>query len=462
MFKDLLNAWKAMRRGEAEATEASNRPMPYADDAESAALEQTPKGARLVVWVALGCVTVLIVWAAVAEIDEVARGDGKVIPSRSIQAVQSLDGGAVAELLVKEGERVQKDQPLLRVEPIRADSQVGESVTHAQALKAKLARLTAEASGQAHPAFDASLVSQSPATVAHEKDLFAQRQRELAATTNVINAQIEQRTREGKEAEARLSSASRGLQLVEKELEMMRPLAKAGAVSEVELLRLERDAVRMRGEKAESGAAVERLRAALTEARGRRVESEQSFRAKARLELVDAQSELSRLGETLKGYEDKVTKTILRAPVAGTVKTLYVKSLGAVIQPGKDVVDIVPSDDTLLLEARVQPRDIANLRAGQAATVRLSAYDFAIFGGLLGKLEYISPDTTTDDKGNAFYLVRVRTPRPEAGGHGIGSASRPIIPGMTATVDVLTGKRTLLTYLLKPILRAGSLAFTER
>ena len=207
---------------------------------------------------------------------------------------------------------------------------------------------------------------------------------------------------------------------------------------------------------------IDRFAAAIGEARQRRLEIEDSFRAKARGELNDAAAELGRLDESMKALDDHVAKTVLRSPVNGIVKTLYAKSLGSVIQPGKEVVEIVPGDDTLLLEARIHPRDIAHLHLGQSATVRLTAYDYAIHGGLSGKLEHISADTVTDEKGNAFYIVRVRTVRPVAGGDGIGSSARPIIAGMTASVDVLTGKRTVLTYLLKPILRARDRAFTER
>lgn len=454
------------RRGAA----AGRKPRPVRDalasafrqEALDAHAEQAPRGGRRIIWLALACVCCLLAWASLAKVDEVARGEGKVIPSQSVQIVQSLDGGAIAEILTREGASVARDEPLLRIETIRPDAQRGESVARIVALRARAERLRAEARGHDKVGWDADIARHAPEIVQRESALFAVRRGEHLAALNAVDRQIVQRSQEMREAVARRDAAGGSLALLVREVDVTRPLVRTGAVSEIEVIRLERDLVRTRGESEMAGAQIGRLRAAIEEARQRRLEAEDGFRARARVELNDVTGELSRLQEGLKALEDRVTKTVLRAPAAGIVKTLHVKSVGSVAQPGKDLVEIVPADGTLLVEARIHPRDIAHLHPGQVATVRLSAYDYAVHGGLTGTLEHISADTIADERGNAFYIVRVRTRRPEGDGSAIGSASRPILPGMTATVDVLTGKRTVLVYLLKPLIRAKDRAFTER
>jgi membrane fusion protein, adhesin transport system len=248
----------------------------------------------------------------------------------------------------------------------------------------------------------------------------------------------------------------------DKELSMIKPLVGVGAASDMEVVRLERDVLRSKSERDSASVTIERISANISEIAQRRTEIEAQFKSRASAELTEVSAELNRLLETMPGMTDRVTKTVLRAPIDGVVKTLSTKSLGTVLQPGKDVAEIVPLDESVLLEARVAPKDIGALRVGQSATLRLSAYDYAVFGGLKGKLELISPDTVTDERGNAFYLVRVRSAKPSAQNASVGSKTNPIIPGMTASVDMLTGSRTVLTYLLKPIFRAQQRAFTER
>jgi membrane fusion protein, adhesin transport system len=278
----------------------------------------------------------------------------------------------------------------------------------------------------------------------------------------VLDNQITQRSQEQKDAQSRKVSSTEMLASQDKELAMMKPLVGLGAASNMEIVRLERDVLKSKSERDSAVLAIDRIAAGMAEITQKRTEVEAQFKSRASVELNETASEMSRLIETMPGMTDKVTKTVLRAPVDGIVKTLSTKSLGAVLQPGKDVAEIVPLDDSVLLEARVAPKDIGTLRVGQSATLRLSAYDYAVFGGLKGKLELISPDTVTDEKGNAFYLVRVRSAKPSEQDGSIGSKTNPIIPGMTGSVDMLTGTRTVLTYFLKPIFRAQQRAFTER
>ncbi|MBB1078151.1 HlyD family type I secretion periplasmic adaptor subunit, partial [Rhodoferax sp. 4810] len=266
-----------------------------------------------------------------------------------------------------------------------------------------------------------------------------------------------QRSQELISVRARREQAAQSYSLTARELEMTRPLAKTGAISDVELLRLERDVARYRGERDSADSDIPRLQAAVSEANRKIQETDLTFRNIARSELSEVNAKINALSEGSAALEDRVKQTEIRSPVNGTVKQLKVNTVGGVVQPGKDIIELVPSDDALILETRVTPRDIAFLKPGQKAVVKFTAYDYAIYGSLDAELEVIGADSVLDDKGNAFFLVRVRTLSTT-----IGPQKLPIIPGMMAEVDILTGKKSVLTYLLKPILRAKATAMTER
>jgi adhesin transport system membrane fusion protein len=427
----------------------------FRDESQEALLEQQPSGGRLIIWLALSCVGALLLWASFAQIEEVVRGEGKVIPSQSVQIVQSADGGVVAELLTHEGAPVAKDQPLLRVEAVRAQSQQAEASVRGQALEAQAKRLQAEAQGHA----------QAPADLApSEHALFLSRQSELQASLRVLEEQGAQRGQEAREIRLRLETMRTTAALALKEYQVTKPLLASGAVSEIEVLRLERESVRLQGEVDALGAQLQRAQGAIAESHQRRSELTEAFRSKARQELASVNAELAVLEKSQLALDDRVVKTVLRAPVTGVVKTMHVKSVGAVLASGKDVIEIVPRDDSLLIEARIAPRDIAQLRLGQSAAVRFSAYDSAVHGSLRGTIEHISADTVTDERNASFYVVRVRTATASEAleAQALGSKSKPILPGMTASIDVLGAERSVLTYLIKPLVRAKEKAFTER
>ena len=255
---------------------------------------------------------------------------------------------------------------------------------------------------------------------------------------------------------SRKTSAERALDLGQQELAKTKPLLATGAVSEVDILRLERETSRSRGESEQASAQIARVQAAIGEAQRKIQETEIAFRNEARKELAEVVGKLNALNEGQVALTDKVTKSQVKSPVRGRVQRLLANTVGGVVQAGKDIVEIVPLDDQLVLEARMAPKDIAFIRPDQNATVKFTAYDFSIYGGLDAKVENISPDTIVDERGNAYYLVRVRTTRSNF------SEKLPIIPGMTAEVDVLTGQKTVLTYLLKPVLKVKAYALRER
>ncbi len=413
--------------------------------------------AQKIVRAAVVIVLLLLVWSALARIDEVTRGEGKVIPSQQLQVVQSLDGGVVSEILVREGEQVEAGQLLLRVEETRATSGVRESAAQAFALKVKQARLRALAENSAFiPPAGHTTDPQEGRIIDEERNLYQSRVTELRAMLSINQQQLMQREQELSEARSRRSAAQRAFDSSEQELRKTRPLLASGAISEVEILRVERDVSRSRGDMEQATAQIARVQAAIGEAQRKTQETELAFRNEARREMADVMGRLNALNQGAVALEDKVSKAQVKSPVRGRVQRLLANTVGGVVQPGKDIVEIVPLDDALVLEAKVQPKDIAFIHPGQLATVKFTAYDFSIYGGLEAKVENISPDTQVDERGNAFYLVRVRTVQPRFG------ADQPIIPGMTAEVDMLTGKKTVLSYLLKPILKARAYALSER
>lgn len=414
------------------------------------------RGTRLLLWISLLAIGSLIAWASFAEIDEMVKGEGKVVPSQQVQVIQSLDGGIVQEILVRPGEQVEPGQVLLRIDPTRYSSSLGENRAEALALAAKAARLEALATGQ--PFVAPPLVAQeAPETVELETRIWKTKTQELEATVNIAREQFHQREQELRETRAKRDQAKASCDLTSRELSVTRPLLKTGAVSQVDLLRLERDVARYCGDQKAAEAQIDRLMAALQEARSKIEEAELSIRNQARSELSDTLARLSALRESQLALADKVKLSDIRSPVRGTVKSLAYNTVGGVVQPGKDILEIVPTDDTLLLEVRIHPRDIGFLRDGEKADVKFTAYDFAIYGGLEGQVEQIGADTTIDEKGNAFYIVKVRTER-----NYVRDPANIIIPGMVAEVYILTGKRTVMQYLLKPVLRAKSDSFIER
>ena len=414
--------------------------------------------AQTLVRTAVIVMVVLITWAALAPIDEVTKGDAKVIPSKQLQVIQSLDGGIVSEILVKEGQVVEAGQMLLKIDETRATSGVRESAAQTFALQTKLARLKALAEGQSFtPPTPRKDNLEEQRVVEEERQLYDARRSEFHALVGISEQQLEQREQELTEAKSKRDSATRSLELSQQELTKTRPLLATGAVSEVEILRLERDVSRARGDKEQATAQSARALAAIAEARRKIQGTELSFRNEARKELSEVLGRLNALNEGAVALADKVDKAQVKSPVRGRVQRLLANTVGGVLQPGKDIVEIVPLDDALVLEAKVQPKDIAFIHPGQAATVKFTAYDFGVYGGLEAVVENISPDTETDERGNnTFYVVRVRTKQTNF------SDKMPIIPGMTAEVDILTGKKTVLSYLLKPILKAHAYALRER
>ena len=429
--------------------------LAWNEEAELTILEQRPLKARKLLYGILAILLVVIAWAFFAKVDEVTRGEGRVIPSRQVQVIQSLDGGIVSEILVREGDLVKAGMPLIKIDETRAVSTLRENKGQYLALLAKQARLEALAGGMAfNPPPEVKL--EEPQVYEHEKSLYNASQDELNSIVNIARDQMLQREKELIEVQYKRELAEKTYESAAKELAANKPLLASGAVSEIDILKLEREATRARGEIDQAGAQISRIQVSISEARRKITEAEQTFRSKVRTELNETSAKLNSLSETSVGLTDRVKQATLKSPVNGRVSRLFYNTVGGVIQPGKEVLEVVPSDDALVLETKVEIKDIAFLRPNQHAIVKLTAYDYTIYGTLDAKVESIAANSTVDDKGNAYYIVRVRTDQTSLG------KDLPIIPGMMAQVDILTGKKTILSYLLKPVLKAKSYAFTER
>jgi adhesin transport system membrane fusion protein len=418
-----------------------------------------PRGLSHVLLLAITAfVAAFIAWANWATLEEVTRGEGKVIPSRQVQIVQNLEGGIVAGILVHEGEVVDEGQVLLRIDNIRAASDYREKRARHLSLLAAASRLTAEVEGTPLR-FPAEVKDEAPEMAADEQALFTSRRLALENDLEILERQVEQREQEQRELRTKLAQDERSHALASQQLAISEPLAQQRIVSKIDLLKLQREVSELKGAVEQTKLALPRAESALREAKQRIEATRSSFRADAQKDLNNVRAEIAGLREVIVAGQDRVRRTEVRSPVRGTIKQLKFNTLGGVVQPGEPMVEIVPLEDTLLVEAQVRPADIAFLRPDLPAMVKITAYDFARYGGLEGRVEDISADTIKNERDEAFYRVRVRTER-----NYLGNEQNPmeIIPGMTAQVDVLTGRKTVMDYLLKPILRARDHALRER
>lgn len=432
------------------------QPLP---EVNKALIEDAPRVVRLTIWGIIGFFVFLMLWANFAEIEEVTKGDGKAIPSSKIQKIQNLEGGIVAELFVKEGQIVDAGAPLIRLDDTRFVSNVGETEADRLSMLLRVERLSAEVDDRPLN-FPADVLKAVPRQAASEESLYISRRQQLHDEIGGLQEQLIQRQQELREFVSKQAQYRSGLALQRQEINMSEPLVAQGAVSPVEVLRLKRAEVETRGQLDATTLAIPRAESAIKEVQRKIDETRGKFRSEALTQLNEARTDLNKAQATGKALEDRVSRTLVTSPVRGIVNKLLVNTIGGVIQPGSDLVEIVPLDDTILVEAKIRPQDIAFLHPGQDATVKFTAYDYTIYGGLKAKLEQIGADTITDeDKKTTYYIIKLRTERSH-----LGTPEKPllIIPGMVASVDIITGKKTVLSYLLKPIIKARAEALHER
>ncbi|MDQ7042792.1 MAG: HlyD family type I secretion periplasmic adaptor subunit [Sulfurimonas sp.] len=444
--------------GHNKKQEFNSKDFEFMNSLSAAILEKSPSRMSRVLKIWLFTIFAFILWASFAEIDEITRGDGKVIPYGENQVIQNLEGGIVESILVKEGSFIKKGDVILKINNSKTFSTSATNMGKLNELRAKQLRLIAESNSV-------------PFKKIRSDDKDFQKQIDLAFelyTSNIIERkaqdeamaqQIEQRKQELKEAEAKIHSLKKSLEYVTEEIEMTAPMVREGIKSKVDFLKLKREANEIENNIEAASLSLPRLRYAIEEYRLKRKATQQEFINKAKKELNEITAELNRLSQQQVAFSDQVDRTMVKSPVDGIVQKLFVNTIGGVVKPGADLVEIVPTGKKLYLEIKIKPKDIAFIHPNAEAMVKISAYDFAIHGGLKGTVDNISPDTVTDKKENTFYIIHVETEK-----NYLGSKEHPlkIIPGMIASVDIVTGKKTVMQYILKPILKSKQYVFSEK
>lgn len=424
-------------------------------DAEWAKIQQEPIKTNRLLYTVIASVVILVIWGAFAEVATIARGDGRVVPSSQLQTVDTFDGGLIKEIYVSEGQQVSKGDVLVELDSTRFFSEFNENQSRMWALLANNARLRALVNG-AELEFPKPLLEKAPILVKDTISAYESNLESLQSRSQSAEAQLRQRKENLNELQAGLRQYRESLELVERELAVTRPLKRSGAVSEVDIIRLERDETQFRGQVNQTLAAIENAKAAINESENRLKEVRLEKIDEWRSELSEVSADLAAFGSVEARLSDKVQQSKLRSPVGGIVQKLYVNTVGGVVTTGQPVVDIVPVDDELIIQARILPKDIAFIQLGQEAMIKFTSYDFSVFGGAKATVSHISADTVTDENDVTYYIVRLKTSKSEF------SEELQIIPGMVVQVDIKTGERTVLNYLLKPLMKARSEAFTER
>jgi len=459
-YKAIENANKEARKlsKELKKSRLDVHDLQYMSSLSEAVLQKSPKKSKYILWLVTLAFGWLIFWASQAELDEITRGEGKIIPSHQLQVVQNLEGGIISEILVEEGDIVKKGQIILKINNTNFASSFKESKLRQDELKAKFLRLDAEANNTPFK-YDKKGTKALVRQIQYEKSLYESNKEQLDSSIQVAREQIIQKKQELRELYTKIKQQKITLKLMEDEISITKPLVQRGLVSKVEFLQLKRQLNGLKGELEASRLAIPRLKSKIKESTNKISEITLEYKNKAKKELNEVVAEISRITETNTALDDKVKRTLVRSPVNGTIQQLLINTIGGVVQPGMDLVEIVPAQDTLLVEAKIKPSDIAFLKPQLKAMVKFSAYDFAIHGGLNGKLTHISADTITNEKGESHYLVRIKTEKTHL---GTDSKPLPIMVGMTVSVDIITGKKTVLDYILKPILKAKQSALRER
>jgi len=424
----------------------------------SAILNRTPKRISTVLFFWLITIVAFIIWASFAEIDEITRGTGEVIPYGENQIIQNLEGGIVEAILVNEGDHVKAGDTVLKIKNAKSTSNYVSNEFKLNELKAKAARLHAEANNLPFVAekYDTPDMSKQ---IGLEKSLYRSNKTQFKAQDDSLVQKIEQKKQELKEAKSSLKHLKKAYRLALEEVKMTEPMVKEGVKSKVDFLRLQRDLNDIAERLETTKLSIPRLNASITEERRNRESNRLLFQNSAKKELNEVSAEIERIKANKTALSDQVERTVVHSLVDGVVQKLFIHTVGGVIKPGQDLIEIVPSDNTLYLEVKIKPSDIAFIHPGAEAMVKFTAYDFAIHGGLKGKVIKISPDTITDEEGNTYYMIHIKTDKSY-----LGSPEHPlhIITGMTVNVDIVTGKKTVIQYILKPILKSKQYVFSEK
>ena len=456
--KDSVKKVTSSRLPEHTHKKYSQNDIRFMNSLSAAILSDSPARTNVLLYAVALVIVSLIAWANYAEIDERTQGSGRMIPSQQIQVVQNLEGGIIREIRVHEGDSVKKGQTLVIIDNTGAGSSFAESKSVINELRARVVRLQAEAGIKSFNAGSAGAADIKELLV-KEKRLYDTNIIRKKSEIGILEQRLEQRRIELAGTRLEIKSLESSRKMMAREIELTEPMFEKRLVSELEFIQLKQKVLDKKHEHESAIKNAESLVSKIKEAENQIQEIESRHRGEAQEELNKALVEIERMRENQVAIEDRVTRTNVRSPVDGTVKQLLINTVGGVVRPGMDIIEIVPYEKRLLVEAKIRPSDIAFLYPGLKAIVKLTAYDFAIYGGLDGAVVHISADTITDERQEEFYLVRIMTDKNYL---GTETNKKHIIVGMTAQVDIITGKKTIMQYLMKPILRAKNNALRER
>jgi adhesin transport system membrane fusion protein len=413
---------------------------------------------NVLLWVVIGFFVIFVIWASLTELDRTIRGQGRVIASSQLQVVSNLEGGVVEAIEVKTGQQVKAGQELIQLDRTQSGAELGSGEASANALGMKIARLSAEVAGR-EPAYPAPADQAAASQLMIERSLHASRIQELGSLANAGQARVAQASRAVQEAQAAYDARVTARDARRQELNLIRPMVERGIEPKLSLMQAESAYAVAASEAASAAAAIARARSAVVEAESSLNQQRQDWRSVAANELATAQAEYSARRATLPALAERSARTVIRAPLPGRVNRVLVTTVGSAISPGAPLVEIVPSEETLIVQTMVRPQDIAWVHMGQKARVNITAYDSAIYGSLHGFVIAISPDATINEKtGESFYTVQVRTTKNALIRYG---HPLPIGTGMIADVSLLGDKRSVLSYILNPITKLSQTAFRE-
>ncbi|MDH4377552.1 MAG: HlyD family type I secretion periplasmic adaptor subunit [Ramlibacter sp.] len=421
-------------------------------------LGQVNRVSSWMLWMIVGVMLSLVLWAYFTEVETVARSQGKVIPSAKLQVVQNYEGGVVSAIHVRSGQEVKQGDLLISLNEMQFDGDLQSRRQQMASLGARLARLTAESTGSA-PAFSPALQKDAREFVDLEQVAYLSRSNQMRSQLEMLQAQIDQKSQELAEMRIALVTATKTMELSREERVIMAMLVEKGLEPKLELVRLDRTLADAQGRQDTARAAIQRLQAAIEEARARKDSTQGQFRAEARVDANKTLSELRSLQETMPALADKKVRAEVRSPVAGVVNRVLVSTVGGVAKPGEPLVEVVPADDQLVLEAQLLPSDIGFVKTGQTARIKLSAYDYSIFGAMEGRVTQVGADAVTNERGESFFIARIETRAPN---FEVRGKQLPVMAGMQAQIDIVTGKRTIWDYLAKPLVAVRENAFKER
>lgn len=423
--------------------------LEFITDASAGQLMRTPRTSRVLLIAGVGMLVAFLVWGAVFTIDETIRGTGKAVPVSSVQVLQNLEGGIVETIHVREGQTVSAGEVLLELDETQAGTSLEETRDQYYSLLGQSIRLEAEVE-QTELVFPAELSENAPGVIRDQTRNFRSNQRALEEEEEQTNLQIEQIQRQRESAEAQLVDAKEETSLLNQQREANVPLVESGAVASQELLRIDQEIARSRSTIDRLENQLPELDAQIAELRSRLESIGLRYRDEAGDELAEVDAKLQVMESTLNRVSDVMARTEIRSPVNGIIKKMHITTVGGVVRPGVDIVEIVPIDDEVIIEAEIKPKDVGFLIPGMPAKVRVSAFDFAVYGGLDGTVETISADSLVDQRGRSFYIAKVRVDRSS---FDHGDQTLRVIPGMQATVDIKIAERNALQYILKPLLR---------